>query len=78
MEYEDLIKNKRVSSDHLRVIEDYHKWKESKGSKGPYWSSKHIKEDEWRECSGLAQKISNSALYTFLRKKFFLTLLCTP
>lgn len=34
---DDLIKNKRVGFDHIAIIEDYRKWKVSKGT---YWSIK--------------------------------------
>lgn len=34
---EDLIKNKRVAFDHIKIMEDYHEWKTSKGT---FWSSK--------------------------------------
>ena len=34
---EDLIKNKRVAFDHIKIMEDYHEWKTSRGT---FWSSK--------------------------------------
>jgi 8-oxo-dGTP diphosphatase len=34
---EELIKSKRVAFDHIKIIEDYLKWKDSKGT---YWSSR--------------------------------------
>lgn len=34
---EDLIKNRRVAFDHIKIIEDYQKWKKDRGT---YWSSK--------------------------------------
>ena len=33
----DLIKNRRVAFDHIKIIEDYREWKTSKGT---FWSSK--------------------------------------
>ncbi len=37
---EDLIKNKRVAFDHIKLIEDYREWKISGGT---FWSSKECK-----------------------------------
>jgi len=34
---EDLIKNKRVAFDHIRIIEDYREWKAARDT---FWSSK--------------------------------------
>jgi 8-oxo-dGTP diphosphatase len=34
---EDLIKNKRVAFDHIKIIEDYREWKTSRDT---FWSSK--------------------------------------
>ena len=34
---EDLIKNKRVAFDHIKILEDYREWKVSGGT---FWSSK--------------------------------------
>ena len=34
---EDLIKNKRVAFDHIKILEDYREWKKSRGT---FWSSK--------------------------------------
>jgi len=33
----DMIKNRRVAFDHIKIIEDYREWKKSKGT---FWSSK--------------------------------------
>ena len=37
---EDLIKNKRVAFDHIKIIEDYREWKKSRGT---FWSSKECR-----------------------------------